>query len=220
MVQRTSPLIVTPASARTARAETRSMVEVRGRITTPRTPPSPTSTFDPTHYKVDVSYNPLVVTDAGEFQRVKLLVANRGAAKQFDLAVQGDVSETGAHLFPGQATLQRSEAQEVFLDLAPAKTGTYTVHVLVTTDGRIRAYGHTMNDKELRARLKVESWTDRAGPGKPSNRSLHIRADRNVEFRFIEKILYYCTQEDIKIWKLSFGTAGLGTEAPEEEPRK
>ncbi len=101
-----------------------------------------TSYFDPTHYQVDLAFDPLVVTKAGEFQRIKILVQNRGAARQFDVAVQGDVSETHAVIFPSQATLQRSEAQEVFIDVNPANPGTYTLRLLVTADGRLVQGGY------------------------------------------------------------------------------
>ena len=86
----------------------------------------------------------------------------------------------------------------------------------VRKDGTITAFGRTITEPELKARLAVEAATDRPGPGEPSNRSVHIRADLRTEFRHIETVMFYCTQNKIKIWKISFGAAGQKTYDDEE----
>jgi biopolymer transport protein ExbD len=90
----------------------------------------------------------------------------------------------------------------------------------VNKDGDITAFGQPLQLRQLRNRLQLEADTGRPSKGEPSDRSIMIRADRRVQFKHIDKILWYCTRQNIRIWKIAFGAAGEKKYAQDSKGRE
>lgn len=65
--------------------------------------------------------------------------------------------------------------------------------------------GKELNDRELLRTLKVEADLDRNLRTGVSNRSLMIRPDAAAPYALIRKVLEFCSDKQIRIWRTEIG---------------
>ena len=76
----------------------------------------------------------------------------------------------------------------------------------ITRNGTIYVGGSARSDKWVFDALAVEARLGRSLGSKVSDRVVLVKADEGVEFKHIRKIMAWCVQRDIGIWRLAFGT--------------
>lgn len=120
--------------------------------------------FPSTGYAVDVTGPALASAPRDQLTRVKLTIANRGAARTFGVRAQADEG-TGATVFPDSITLQRGEAAIVFIDVVPRSTGAHTIKLFVSADGRTVPGGYssfvarTPDERDVTLRLEGDAFS-------------------------------------------------------------
>ena len=65
--------------------------------------------------------------------------------------------------------------------------------------------GRTVDDQELFGYILAEARSTRDSSG-VSKRLILIKADENTPFQYIRRIMMMCTDQKVKIWRMSFGT--------------
>jgi biopolymer transport protein ExbD len=76
----------------------------------------------------------------------------------------------------------------------------------VAKDGTFYVGGHPRSDKWIYHALEVEARLSRDLRTNVSDRVVLIKADKRVPFKHIRKIIGWCVQKEIGIWRLAFGT--------------
>jgi biopolymer transport protein ExbD len=76
----------------------------------------------------------------------------------------------------------------------------------IVEDGTFYVGGLPRSDKWLYDALAVEARLSRDLKTNVSDRVVLIKADQRVHFKYIRKIIGWCVQKDIGIWRLAFGT--------------
>ncbi|MBM4037051.1 MAG: biopolymer transporter ExbD [Planctomycetes bacterium] len=74
----------------------------------------------------------------------------------------------------------------------------------VMKDGAMLISGTERTDDQVIDALITESRLTRTREG-VSDRTVLIKADKRTPFRFIRKLMFWCVQHNIKIWRVSFG---------------
>ncbi len=74
----------------------------------------------------------------------------------------------------------------------------------IKKDGVMIISGSERTDDEVIDALITESRLTQTREG-VSDRTVLIKADKRTEFRFIRKLMFWCVQRNIKIWRVSFG---------------
>ena len=85
----------------------------------------------------------------------------------------------------------------------------------ITKTGAIYVGGSSRSDKWVYDALAVEARLSRDLKTSISDRVVLIKADERAEFKHIRKMIGWCVQKEIGIWRLAFGTLPL--EAREAE---
>lgn len=76
----------------------------------------------------------------------------------------------------------------------------------ITTDGTYYVSGLPRSDQWIYEALAVEARVSRDLQTNVSDRVVLIKADKRVPFKYIRKIIGWCVQKEIGIWRLAFGT--------------
>ena len=76
----------------------------------------------------------------------------------------------------------------------------------VGNDGTYYIGGSPRSDKWLYDALAVEARVSRDLKTNVSDRVVLIKADHRVPFKYIRKIIGWCVQREVGIWRLAFGT--------------
>ena len=76
----------------------------------------------------------------------------------------------------------------------------------IARDGKTYVGGSARSDKWIFDALAVEARLSRDATNKVSERVVLIKADEQAEFRHVRKIIGWCVQKEIGIWRLAFGT--------------
>ena len=76
----------------------------------------------------------------------------------------------------------------------------------IAKSGFIYVGGSKRSDKWVYDALAVEARLSRDMRTKISDRVVLIKADERAEFKHIRKIIGWCVQREIGIWRLAFGT--------------
>ena len=76
----------------------------------------------------------------------------------------------------------------------------------IVKNGTIIIGGSQRSDKWVYDALAVEARISRDLKTKVSDRVVLIKADQEAEFKHIRKIMGWCVQKEVGIWRLAFGT--------------
>lgn len=87
--------------------------------------------------------------------------------------------------------------------------------VCITRDGTLFVAGEERSDRWVRDALAIEARLSRSFDTDWSDRVVMIRADERAAFRHVRKILDWCREEEIRIWRLEFGVRAIEPDAQE-----
>jgi biopolymer transport protein ExbD len=76
----------------------------------------------------------------------------------------------------------------------------------VLKDGKVYIGGSARSDRWLYDALAVEARISRTQAG-ISDRTVLVKADERTPFKYIRKLIALCVDKNIRIWRISFGTA-------------
>ena len=75
----------------------------------------------------------------------------------------------------------------------------------IKKDGSVWFGGAQRTEKELLDALEVEARLSREEGTGVSDRLILVRADARCPFKYIKKLMRFCTMKRIRIWRLAFG---------------
>jgi len=108
--------------------------------------------------------------------------------------------------FPRQNEFERSDFQ---LPYAPPRfvvenPDCQRLVLVVLRDGTMYISGRPQSDAEVRQCIEIEARLSREHGTGLSNRLVLIAADQRTPFQHVRKIINWCRDPDIRIWRLAF----------------
>ncbi len=124
-------------------------------------------------------------------------------------------------LFGAYQVIDRDQVEEdlcrlPFVAAAPAETELQTIIVNLSVSGETTVKGENLDDRKLREYLLQRAKECRADPEHPREPVVLIRAEKDTEWKQVQRIMQLCASAELKIHKIQF--ASKIVEAPEPAP--